>query len=66
MNFNLQMMTLRGTITEKDTIIETLQKKTSTSNLIELTTEKEEYFQEVNIYISIRKVILNDFIRFND
>ena len=59
-------MTLRGTITEKDTIIETLQKKTSTSNLIELTTEKEEYFQEVNIYISIRKVILNDFIRFND
>lgn len=41
------MMTLRGTITEKDAIIETLQKKSSTLNLIELTTEKEEYFHEV-------------------
>lgn len=47
------MMTLRGTITEKETIIETLQKKTSTLNLIELTTEKEEYYYEVIIFISL-------------
>mmetsp|Transcript_13756 Transcript_13756/g.14327 ORF Transcript_13756/g.14327 Transcript_13756/m.14327 type:complete len:855 (+) Transcript_13756:710-3274(+) len=48
------MMTLRGTITEKETIIETLQKKTSTLNLIELTTEKEEYYQEIQ---RLKKII---------
>lgn len=41
------MLSLRGTITEKDQMIESLQKKTGSAHLIELSAEKEEYFQEI-------------------
>jgi hypothetical protein len=42
-----KMLSLRGTITEKEIIIESLQKKTSAAHLIELSAEKEEYFYEI-------------------
>jgi phenylalanyl-tRNA synthetase alpha subunit len=42
-----QMLSLRGTITDKEMIIESLQKKTGSAHLIELSAEKEEYFHEI-------------------
>jgi hypothetical protein len=48
------MLSLRGTITEKEIIIESLQKKTSAAHLIELSAEKEEYFHEIQ---RLRKVV---------
>mmetsp|Transcript_15990 Transcript_15990/g.24106 ORF Transcript_15990/g.24106 Transcript_15990/m.24106 type:complete len:980 (+) Transcript_15990:164-3103(+) len=49
-----QMLNLRATIAERDATIEAMQKKVGSSNLIELTAEKEEYFTEIK---RLRRVI---------
>ena len=43
-----QMLALRSTIAERDATIEAMQKSTGATHLLELTAEKEEYFQEVH------------------
>jgi phenylalanyl-tRNA synthetase alpha subunit len=50
-----QMLSLRGTITDKESIIESLQKKTGSAHLIELSAEKEEYFLEIQ---RLKKMLL--------
>ena len=43
-----QINALRTGLTEKDTMIENINKKISATHLLELTAEKEEYFVEVD------------------
>lgn len=49
-----QMQTLRATVAERDSAIESLQKSSSATHLMEMAAEKEEYFAEVNKIIVAR------------